>query len=254
MASSPSSPRFADLVLNNVVVSIGNASGDYSKHCALVAYEYTGVIPDGHAVCWVPAVPGHQFSIHVGYTGDSLPYPNAGFNVSVYIDGVGPVAESFFAPQDIMRRMKQRADSKPMMLCEITGRELSNGYIRPFCFSLRQTVETDNPIPPENLNYFGRISVHVCWAIDLPPVKQESPRGVDPDDEDFEVLSRPVDETLKQIQHRFAAGLGEPVIKKHPGSQETIETEAVNENEQFFFTFLYRDIGELPQHLTGTPC
>ncbi|KAG8695643.1 hypothetical protein FRC08_007644, partial [Ceratobasidium sp. 394] len=138
------SPRLTILELSNIVVTIRNAAKEDSEHNALVAYKFNEETDDNEVVCWVPAIPGHRFCIHIGYDGDSLPYRNAGLDVSVYIDGVGPVADTFVKPRDILKRIEQRAKGKPITVgeMEITGQELKNGYIRPLCFSLRQTVET----------------------------------------------------------------------------------------------------------------
>ncbi|KAG9078213.1 hypothetical protein FS749_009813 [Ceratobasidium sp. UAMH 11750] len=100
----------------------------------------------------------------------------------------------------------------------------------------------DSDVPPENIDRFGEIQVQVYWAVEDLPVKKESHHGEDSDEKDFEILSRPVDEKFKLIQHRFAAGLGEPVIEEDPGRWGGTETTAVDQNEEFWFHFLYRDI------------
>ncbi|KAG9127780.1 hypothetical protein FRC07_009368 [Ceratobasidium sp. 392] len=235
-------PSPATLELGDIVVAIGNAAKEDDKHDTLTGYDYDGQKEDDEVVCWVPAVPGHRFCIRVGYDGDSIPYPDAGLRALVYIDGVGPVARAFVEPADILKRIEQRAKNKPVTSgeMEMTGQEIGKKYIRPFCFSKRETIEAENNIPPENLDYFGNISVEVYWA-KVSSVKKESGTGEDSDDEDFAILAEPVNERLKHMQDRFAAGLGDQIIDDEPGNRDNIEVDGVNENEEFWFIFKYRD-------------
>ncbi|KAG8737881.1 hypothetical protein FRC10_007567 [Ceratobasidium sp. 414] len=227
-SSEPDTP-LAILELNDIVVTVGNAAKEDDKHNGLPGYEYDGQTEDNEVVCRAPCW--------------------------VYVDGVGPVVETFVEPRDIMKRIEQREKNKPITAgeMEMTGQVLKGGYIRPFCFSLRQTVETESATPSENIKQFGEIGVEVFWAVWLPLVKKEL--GEDWDVEDVEILSKPVDEKLKHIQHRFVASLGEPEADEDAASRTELDTEWVNEDEVFWFSFQYRDIewlkaeGIVPKHI-----
>ncbi|KAG9098746.1 hypothetical protein FRC07_010596 [Ceratobasidium sp. 392] len=232
----------ATLELNNIVVTLGNAATDDSKHEALRSYEYNGPKDDNEVVCWVPVEPKSQFCVHIGYDGRSLPYPDAGLGAQIHIDGVGPLEATFVSPKDIQARIKQRTSRKKVTTgeMEMTGQEIGNGYIRPFYFSLRKTTESEDDVPPENMEELGNIHVLVCWEREIPYIKKES--GTE---EDFSLLAKPLNEKLKCVQHQLTAGLGERQRDcEASGRKEPNDTKPVNEVGIFWlqFTFKYRSI------------
>ncbi|KAG9109150.1 hypothetical protein FRC07_008361 [Ceratobasidium sp. 392] len=249
----PTTPKVsypATLELSDIVVTLGNAARKEDDHEAMLSYEYTGPHDDNEAVCWVPAVPGSRFCIHVAYEGESLPYPpNVGLRAQAYIDGLGPVAWTFVPPEEILKRIQQLARRKPVTVGEreMTGYDMKNGYVQPLCFSLRQTAETgsapplDDGVPPRNLDKFGNISVLAYWATKSPYIQTDSVNEYDSDDNDLTPLSNPVDEKWKPVQHRFAAGLGEPEPNKASGGERDSNFEGVNDDEEFWFHFKYSD-------------
>ncbi|KAG8706682.1 hypothetical protein FRC08_000915 [Ceratobasidium sp. 394] len=247
-------PPKAILDLRDIYVALGNAAADDDQHDALPGYRYDTPNQD-EIGCWVPAIAGDRFCIHVGYEGKSLPYPNAGLYFEVYLDGIGPLIWSFVDSQTIQGRVNQAKRKKWITIgdVELTGRELPNGTFRPFHFSLRQTMEAGDGMPPCNLDDFGEIEVVVRWAVErVHPAVRIKERSASPVDtwrveEKLVLLQNPINEKLKPVEHRCIAVVGEAELD--PDAERRIRVEPnsidVKEGEGITFRFNYRDIAWL---------
>ncbi|KAG8706681.1 hypothetical protein FRC08_000914 [Ceratobasidium sp. 394] len=228
-------PSPAILELYDVVVTLATPSADDKKHNALDSYEYKGRTGKDEVACWVPVVPGSRFCIHVGYGGVSPPYPNAGLQFQVSIDGLGPLCSSFVSPKRIWKRIGQIAANKPVTAgdVELTGREMDNS-IRPFCFYIRQTTDKEEDIPPPNLDSFGQVEVAVWWALEDPDIEDSNSKF------DLSLLSNPINEKFKKVQHRCAGGLGQAEVDPDVGARISFATKPL-QKEAFMFNFKYGD-------------
>ncbi|KAG8726901.1 hypothetical protein FRC12_023002, partial [Ceratobasidium sp. 428] len=224
----------ATLERDDIVVTIGNAAITNRSHKALLSSDFDGPTKNHQVACWILGHLDSRFCVHVGYDGDSLPYPGAGLAAEVFFDGT-LVTGTFVPNEKILDRIEQRAQNKPLTTgeMEMTGYEMKDGKtILPFCFSMRPTVETEKFVPSEYFNHVGDIDVFVYWGTKVPYIKPEITSEYD-----FTSLAEPIDEQLKQFQYRISAGLGEPEINNEAESQrERFDVERVNGTDRLLFT------------------
>ncbi|KAG8717334.1 hypothetical protein FRC08_007667 [Ceratobasidium sp. 394] len=239
MSPSRSKPSPAVLELHDILVAVGTPATDDEEHDTLDSYEYKGPTSKNEAACWVPVLPGSRFCVHVGYDGVSPPYPDAGLQFQVYIDGLGPVSWGFVPPTLISERISQITNDKPVTVgdIELTGREMEDGSVRPFCFSIRQTTDKDEDMPPPNLSSFGEVEVRVWWAVEDPDV-EFSPLSWE---FDLKLLSNPVNEKFKKVQHRYTGGLDQAEAEPDVGARDGKSLTRPLQKVPFLFCFKYRD-------------
>ncbi|KAG8709264.1 hypothetical protein FRC09_000771 [Ceratobasidium sp. 395] len=221
-----------------MMVTIGNSSIANDK--ALDSYKCDDPVDANEAVCWIVIPPSHRFCVHVGYNGMSQPQPDAGIKFKLYIDGAGPISSAFISPETIRDDIARRERNAPLTELkgeiEMDGRfSKVDGTIQPLCFYKRRTTDNDSGILPRNLRRFGEIEIRACWAVEEsgPPPLYEDP--------ELELLTKPVDEKLKQVQYQFIGGLGQSV--KDPdrnARQPEIDTTPIQPNE-IRFIFRYSD-------------
>ncbi|QRV92693.1 hypothetical protein RhiJN_20711 [Ceratobasidium sp. AG-Ba] len=255
MCSSESSlleePK-AILKLHGVVVAIGDAQEDDNT---LPGYRLVEDQDTKVAKCWVPAIPGSSFCIHVAYEGTSLPFPDARLFFEVYLDGI-EMFSSAIESETLLARIRQIKKGQEITEgdLEVEGHSLPDGRIQPFCFSLRPTSEKDDG-PPENFKRFGSIRVAVYWVAAGPEVKQETPALQETLEEKLERLSAPVNEKLIGSRPRCIATLGDPKPDANSAERRTrflrlrSSTYEKIGSEKLLFCFKYEDKGGVqPNH------
>ncbi|KAG8739679.1 hypothetical protein FRC10_005275 [Ceratobasidium sp. 414] len=252
---SKSSP--AVLELHDILVTIATPAANDQEHEALDSCEYKGPTAENEVACLVPVLPGDRFCIHVGYGGVSPPHPNAGLQFQVYIDGLGPVCWGFVPPKLISERISQITKGKPVTVgdIELTGREMDDGSVRPFYFSIRKTTDkgeslesvvtyikwfVDEDVPPPNLSNFGEVEVRVWWAVEDPDI-EVSPLSWE---FDLNLLSNPINERFKKVQYRCTGGLDQAEADLGADARVSKATTRPLQEEAFTFSFKYRDTGE----------
>ncbi|KAG8785330.1 hypothetical protein FRC12_017724 [Ceratobasidium sp. 428] len=233
----------ASLEFRDVTVTIANPSEINDEHNALRGFKYNERLEDDEdAVCWVAVPPSRRFCVHVAYTGVSPPTPDAGLNCDVKIEGIGPICGAFLTPESISKAVAQRIDNKPVIdgEVEIVGCELEddNTMIRPLRFFERPTTDSDENIPPPNLDQFGIVEVLVGWSAGHANVKTTQPDR----DSDIELLTKPVDEKLKNVQYRYVGGVGPAEYNLGSDTWNFYDTMPI-QDEVFVFHFKYRDLG-----------
>ncbi|KAG9080491.1 hypothetical protein FRC06_006519, partial [Ceratobasidium sp. 370] len=115
---------------------------------------------------------------------------------------------------------------------------MDDGLIRPFCFSIRQTTDKDEDMPPPNLGSFGEVEVRVWWAVEDPDI-EFSPLAWE---FDLNLLSNPINEKFKNVQHRCAGGLDQVEVDPNASARMSKASTRPLQKEPFLFSFKYRDV------------
>ncbi|QRV80759.1 hypothetical protein RhiJN_13142 [Ceratobasidium sp. AG-Ba] len=157
----------------NAVLSVGHIhvalANDMDEHLN-ASFSCNGTLLSQSPLaphCWVALKVKERFSVHVGFDGVSVPYPNAGGLVAtVFFDGVR-VSDAFIAADSITRRVLELRELTATTddvwgATEICGSPGDEGMMGRFTFEHRDTAANGFPWPyPDSL---GQIRVEVRWA------------------------------------------------------------------------------------------
>ncbi|KAF8598306.1 hypothetical protein BDV93DRAFT_512626 [Ceratobasidium sp. AG-I] len=184
------------LEYQNLCVAIGTAGEGHDQ--LLTAYNQTE--GNRRADCWIPAVPGSPFCIHLGYNGNPAAKRGLGLKAKIYLDNL--LVEIIFMP------IKARKICNEI---EVTGVELDGLMELPFRFDRRE------------------VTVRVLGPRQEPSVDQWLLAR------NHKLLQLPIPEGKRKLRHELAATLGAPVPYK--GISSDVETENLGPKVSFIFHY-----------------
>ncbi|KAF8593795.1 hypothetical protein BDV93DRAFT_582425 [Ceratobasidium sp. AG-I] len=221
------------LEYDDLCVAVGNAGEDDDQ--LLPAYNITK--GDMSVECWIPAVPGSRFCIHLKYNGKPASKRGLWLKDNIYLDGFWATSVAM----EIEPRMKHNETET------IGAKHDERDTKTPFRFEQREVIGGSSgryhylanwsPAPKKTIQ-----QVDLYWVRNLGKTGREYSTEPQEMVRNHELIMLPIPEEKIKIQHEVGVVLGDSV--PFEGVDGDIEAEKVDQNV-YSFMFRYASEGYL---------